>query len=258
MVESIGAALRAARQRKGLSLRGVAASIDVSASLLSQVETGKTQPSVSTLYALVSYLGISLDELFGVDVQEQSAPPTPAPAPAAPEPAPRSRAPQPEKRTRQSVLQRAGEHPVLEMENGVRWELLAVGDRAVVDPLLVTYLPGASSSMEGRLMRHSGMEYGYLLQGELTLQLEFDTHLLRAGDSLCFDSTQPHLYVNRGTETVVGVWFVIGRRGLDHTRDRVASLLGDALLPSTGRSPMSAVEVLEAMDDMPPGRKSTW
>lgn len=38
---------------------------EVSASLLSQVETGKTQPSVSTLYALVNHLGDLLDALMG-------------------------------------------------------------------------------------------------------------------------------------------------------------------------------------------------
>ncbi|HEX6955711.1 MAG TPA: helix-turn-helix transcriptional regulator, partial [Agromyces sp.] len=61
----VGSELRRVRESRKLSLRNVASAVGVSASLLSQVETGKTQPSVSTLYALVNYLGISLDGLMG-------------------------------------------------------------------------------------------------------------------------------------------------------------------------------------------------
>lgn len=228
MVDGIGPALRAARMGQKLSLRSVAADIGVSASLLSQVETGKTQPSVSTFYALVSRLGISVDELFGFEgnapagwsSEQPAAPDIPAPV-YPPTGQPTSVA------AGSTIIQRAGEHPKLEMESGVLWELLAVGDRAVIDPLLVTYRPGASSSVGGRMMQHVGAEYAYLLQGELTLQLEFDTQVLRPGDSLCFDSSRPHLYVNHGDEDARGLWFVVGRRETDASH-QAAILLAEA------------------------------
>jgi transcriptional regulator with XRE-family HTH domain len=56
--------LREARERAGLSLRQLAKRLDISASALSQIETGKSRPSVRSLYAVVSELGLSLDELF--------------------------------------------------------------------------------------------------------------------------------------------------------------------------------------------------
>ncbi|MEV5463259.1 helix-turn-helix transcriptional regulator, partial [Streptomyces cellulosae] len=43
--------MRQARLERGMSLRALAREIGVSASLVSQIETGKSQPSVSTLYA---------------------------------------------------------------------------------------------------------------------------------------------------------------------------------------------------------------
>jgi transcriptional regulator with XRE-family HTH domain len=196
----IGARLRGARLEQGLSLRGVAEAVGVSASLVSQVETGKTQPSVSTLYAMVSHLGISMDELLDdgdPPARRRRSRSEPRPAPTAPA---------------HPRFGHGGQNPVLEMENGVRWERLASGDDGPADALLVTYEPGASSSIEGRLMRHSGIEYAYLLEGELELQLEFDTFVLRAGDSLQFDSVRPHLYANRGDAPARGVWFVVGRR----------------------------------------------
>jgi len=193
--EGIGARLRDARTQRGLSLRSVAQALGVSASLISQVETGKTQPSVSTLYAIAQHLGVSLDELLGI--APTSSRPVPLfghSGPALPD------------------VQRREDNPVIEMENGVRWERLAVGAGGPADALLVTYEPGASSSVEGKLMRHSGFEYAYLLEGELTLQLDFDTYDLKPGDSLQFESVRPHLFTNKGVSIAKGIWFVFGRR----------------------------------------------
>ncbi len=226
--DSVGARLREARTEKRLSLRSVAQALGVSASLISQVETGKTQPSVSTLYALANHLSLSLDDLLGVM--------TPASGRAAPQPE--------AVRTTHSKIQRAADNPVLEMENGVRWERLASGVGKSADALLVTYEPGATSSIEGKMMRHSGVESAYILEGELTLQLEFDVHVLGPGDSLQFDSVLPHLYSNQGSTIAKGVWFVVGRRQQ-----------GAELTPAPGLgSPLntnlvSAVEVMRAMDD---------
>ena len=97
------------------------------------------------------------------------------------------------------------------MQNGVVWERLAVGGFDHVDPLLTTYEPGGASAVDGRFMRHAGIEYGYIIEGELTLKLEFDSYVLRAGDSLCFDSQRPHLYVNESDTPVRGLWFVLDR-----------------------------------------------
>jgi transcriptional regulator with XRE-family HTH domain len=228
MPESLGARLREARMKRGLSLRSVAQSLGVSASLISQVEIGKTQPSVATLYALANHLGASLDELLGKPtVGSQQAPRFGNAGSALPD------------------VQRAADNAVIEMENGVRWERLASGAGGPADALLVTYAPGASSSVEGKLMRHAGFEYAYLLEGELTLHLEFDTYVLRPGDSLQFDSVRPHLYTNQGTTPAKGVWFVFGRRVQNQAmRDAPGSE------PAEPGAPVgSAVDVLRALDE---------
>ena len=227
MPETLGARLREARLQRGLSLRSVAQSLGVSASLVSQVEIGKTQPSVATLYAMASHLGVSLDDLLGLTTPSaQPAPLFGHHGPALPD------------------VQRNEENPVIEMENGVRWERLAAGAGGPADALLVTYEPGASSSIEGKLMRHAGVEYAYLLEGELTLHLDFETYTLRPGDSLQFDSVRPHLYSNRSNAIAKGLWFVVGRRA--HNQATPDAPGGES---ATG-APASAVDVLRAMDDL--------
>ncbi len=221
-MEELGSAIRAARAQKGLSLRAVAAAADISPSLLSQVETGKTQPSVGTLYAIVNVLEVSIDELMGMPqrVAEQGE--------DSDEHAPITANP----------VQRQADNPTIIMENGVRWERLAVDGTGLVDALLTTYEPGSSSSVEGKLMRHSGIEYGYVISGEVTLRLDFDEHVLRPGDSVCFDSRRPHLYENRTGEMAQGLWFVLGRAQ------------GAAPTDSAERY-SSAVDVLSAMGRLP-------
>lgn len=199
MSEEIGPRLRAAREEKGLSLRSLASAIGVSPSLLSQVETGKTKPSVSTLYALVSQLDISTDVLLG---REKTPPP-------------RSKKDADPSFPRETFRYQASEeNPTLEMDNGVRWEKLAILEGTDIEALRVTYNPGASSSIEGRLMRHFGFEHVYLISGELTLKLDFDTHVIRAGDSMVFDSRRPHLFVNLSNEPCVGLWYITDRNAL--------------------------------------------
>ena len=100
---------------------------------------------------------------------------------------------------------------MLTLDSGVTWELLGRIPHKHVDFLLITYQPGGTSSSSGLLMRHSGTEFGFVVSGELTLTLGFDTHRLRAGDAVSFDSSTPHAYRNETSEPAVGVWFVLER-----------------------------------------------
>ena len=68
----MAANLRRRRVEADMSVRALARSVGVSPSLVSQIELGKANPSVGTLYAIVTELGLSLDQLFA-DPGEQDA-----------------------------------------------------------------------------------------------------------------------------------------------------------------------------------------
>ncbi|MEU0385272.1 helix-turn-helix domain-containing protein [Streptomyces chartreusis] len=207
VVPPVGARIRQARLERGTSLRALAREVGVSASLVSQIETGKSQPSVSTLYAITTALGISVESLF--DAREDAgATPLAAAAPGTVPHALAAFAADPGRRI--GPLVGVGERETLELDSGVVWERLGRVPGTDVDFLLVTYRPGGSSSGSGGLMRHSGTEYGYLTSGELILTLGFDEYTLRPGDAVSFESTTPHRYRNDGEVPAVGVWFVSG------------------------------------------------
>ena len=203
---SLGERIREERVSRGVSLRALAGQVGVSASMISQIETGKSQPSVSTLYAITSALGVSIQEVFDVALRDAGEPPR---AVGDGPPATLIEALGSSRGLRIGPVVRPADRAALTLDTGVIWERLGELPPHSVDFLLVTYPPGGTSSSNGGQMRHSGAEFGYLLSGELVLTLGFEEIKLGPGDSFSFESTTPHSYRNEGTVPAVGVWFVL-------------------------------------------------
>ena len=227
--ETLGGRLRQARLQANLSLREVARQLGVSASFVSQLENGKSQPSVATLYSLARLLGVSIDRLF--DEQDHRALPT-GTSPVTPQAEEHARPPAPVADTtpeeagplhrgkpgfpavtwgEQSAepprfsVTTPGQRSRLVLESGVSWEQL-VRKSDELDFIELVYPPGSSSTMDGRMLRHDDYEYGILLEGELEVTLGFDVFVLHAGEAIGFDSTIPHLFRNPGTTPARGIW----------------------------------------------------
>ena len=64
----VGSRLRAERERRGIGLRELARRVGVSPSLVSQIELDRVNPSVSTLYAIVTELGMTMSDVFGEQI----------------------------------------------------------------------------------------------------------------------------------------------------------------------------------------------
>jgi transcriptional regulator with XRE-family HTH domain len=205
-VPYVGERLREHRQRKGISVRSLARELGVSASLISQIETGKSQPSVSTLYAMTTALGISVEDVFAGSASDEAV----GDEAVGGLPGSVLAALGSVRGQRVGPLVRPGDRQLLQLDSGVTWERLGQLPHPHVDFLLITYEPGGSSSSTSGLMSHSGSEYGYLLSGELVLTLGPDELRLGAGDAVSFESVTPHRYRNDGLEPAVGVWFVTG------------------------------------------------
>jgi transcriptional regulator with XRE-family HTH domain len=201
----IGARLREERERSRLSQRELARRLGVSASLISQIESGQSKPSVSTLYSIVTELGVSLDDVFQVHAQERVAVAAAAGGSAA--------SASPEGEHGAGPVVRPPDRHVIELDSGVTWERLTSHEHEHVDFLHVIYDVGGSSAPDERLMRHEGREYGFVISGTLGVKLGFERYELGPGDSIAFDSTVPHRLWNVGDEPVHGIWFVVGRDG---------------------------------------------
>lgn len=191
----LGKRLREVREARGLSLRTVALDSGISASMLSQIETNKVLPSVQTLWTIVSVLGVSVDEVL-VPSSDSATHDAALGTVLGGRPHP-------------PVVARVNDTPATELGNGVTWRRIAVAHHDNVEAMVSVYPPGTASSADGQLNQHNGTEYGYILQGRLTLQVEFETYELQVGDSFSFDSTRPHRFENNTEFAAEAIWYIL-------------------------------------------------
>lgn len=146
-------------------------------------------PSVTTLYAIVSALDVSLDQLF-VPGKGSDVPSGPI-------------------GLVHRVVVKASERETLRLGSGVRWERLTGDPDHDAEFTFLIYEPGGASSDDGALVRHPGSEYGIVIGGRLSVQLGSETHELNPGDSISFPSWTPHRLATIGDEPVHAIWVVV-------------------------------------------------
>ncbi|MGH3161041.1 MAG: helix-turn-helix domain-containing protein [Streptosporangiaceae bacterium] len=194
----LGPRLRLVRGSRQLSVRELARRVGCSASLISQIERGVSVPSVGVLYSLATELGSSLDYLlFGSGAgPDADAAPAAMPDLKAAEPPP-------------AFVQRGCDRRIIDLASGVRWERLTPQPEAMTDFLEVIYSPGGHSTDERRPLRHDGREYGLVISGTLTANVGFESYELGPRDSIAFDSSTPHEYLNKTGDVVRAIWVVV-------------------------------------------------
>lgn len=175
-MQNLGKRVKSLRRERGLTLAQLGQRINLSASYLSQIERGVTMPSLSRLTAIADALDVEVGYFFEDDV---SAP----------------------------GIVRSNQGKKLESESGVMVELLAADlpDRKL-QPYCMVCQPGASS--KGWSTVHPGEEAGFVLKGRLTVTVGEETFVLEAGDSIHYQTLQPHSWRNEGDEECVVVWVV--------------------------------------------------
>jgi transcriptional regulator with XRE-family HTH domain/mannose-6-phosphate isomerase-like protein (cupin superfamily) len=226
----LGPRLRVAREGRRLSVRELARRIGCSASLISQIERGVSVPSVGVLYSLATELDSSLDYLLFGSEQARRPDPRP-PTQAVPGQAASGQAASGQAASGQAasdggpaasrggrltpsadghgIVQRADGRKIIDLASGVRWERLTPGADAMADFLEVVYSPAGHSTDERRPLRHDGREYGLVISGRLQANVGFESYELGPGDSIAFDSSTPHEYLNKTGDVVRAIWVVV-------------------------------------------------
>lgn len=167
----LGAYIRELRQRRGMSLRALAASADVSVSFLSQVERGTASPSIASLMRIAKSLGQTIGSLF--------------------ESRPNSR------------LVRAGEGPVMVHPNR-QWEEVLLSPRDFSKLQVIRSKLAAGGGTGKEMLSYDSSETSVVVQeGELFVQLGEEEFTLHPGDCLSFDPSTPHRFANPGKSPCV-------------------------------------------------------
>ena len=171
-------AIKQIRETKKLSMREIAKRAGVTASLISQIENGRVSPSVETLFALATAMQVPVAHFFAVSDGGTGNPS------------------QMLTRTDRRIIRKL-ERRTLSLETGIVWESLTNEETSSVRFIEILYPPGGRSAK--LMLRHTGRDFLVVMEGEITVQLEFQNYTLKAGDSMWFDAIIPHQFCNESS-----------------------------------------------------------
>jgi len=162
---AIGHQVRTFRHQQNMTAADCAKQANLSPAMLSKIENGNASPSLATLHSLSRVLDVPLTGFFRRFEEKRGVCYTPA-----------------------------GEGVVIERRGsrvGHLYELLGhgIGKQLAMAPHLVTL---TDESEEFPLFQHTGIEFIYMLEGEVDYQHADEQFHLRPGDSLFFEANEPH------------------------------------------------------------------
>lgn len=162
----IGSRIRIIREQQKMSLRALAEQCKLSANAISMIERGENSPTVSSLHALATALGVEITDFF-------------------------------EDARNQTVVFVKKDQRLRTDGKGLVMESLGIGlHNQQIEPFLVTVEPTSGEVNEP--ITHPGQEFIYCLDGNIDYRVGSQTYHIDVGDSLLFDATQPHSFENRG------------------------------------------------------------
>src|SRR3989304_210947 len=171
-VSGLGARIKALRLERGLLQKQLAEKAGLTASMMSQIESGRLTPTLPTLGKLAGAFGIPVPELL---------------EPAA---------------VGESIhISRKREHPIVSFEDTAeRWMVLGAGlfegkIRAVV-ATLDGRTPGVSPDKV--IIKPGQIKLFHVVQGKVALRYAGKTYRMSEGDSALLDGSAPHGWDNVG------------------------------------------------------------
>ena len=182
MLENTGKRIQEIRKEKNMTITALANEANTSRSLISQIESGYTFPSLQTLEKIVKALGISLSDFFKIDITETD---------------------------ENDFVVKADKRQMLYLPDTKNtYYLLAKTIYQNIEFLLTDY-PPHSDVDSYEFFAHEGLEFFWVVEGQIHLTVEGKTSVLNKGDSGCFSSRLKHRYVNKGNNNAQIVLFSV-------------------------------------------------
>ncbi len=170
-----GESLRRFRKEAGMNLALLAAKAGCSESMLSKIENGKGNPSLDLLHRIAQALGVSIGHLFAPSAED-------------------------------SPVMREGLRPLINNMKPSQGVVLEALMRRQHPHGLQAHIHIVAPGGGSKPISHEGEEVGYVLEGELDLEINGETFSLKNGDSFYFDSQKPHRYKNTGSDLAKIIW----------------------------------------------------
>jgi transcriptional regulator with XRE-family HTH domain len=173
---NIGDKLRRLRLQRNLTQEEMADRCELSKGFISQVERDLASPSIATLTDMLECLGSNLKEFFSeTDTEEKT------------------------------VFTRADmfvKEDAESLRGSITW-LMPSAQKNEMEPILVELDEGGRTQ---EMPPHEGEEFGYVLQGTVTLRLDGGSHKVKTGESFCLHPGASHWIENNGKRRAQFIW----------------------------------------------------
>ncbi|WP_320967336.1 helix-turn-helix domain-containing protein [Hungatella sp.] len=169
----IGAKLKELRILKGLTQEELADRAELSKGFISQLERDLTSPSIATLMDILQCLGTSIGEFFNETPEEQI------------------------------VFGKTDyfEKHDLELKNEIKW-IIPNAQKNMMEPILLTLEPGGETYPDNP---YEGVEFGYVLQGNISIHIGSKTYKAKKGESFYFVSDKKHYLSSKAGAVLIWV-----------------------------------------------------
>ena len=167
----IGKKLKELRLQNDLTLGDLASRSELTKGFLSQVERNLTTPSIATLQDILEALGSNLSEFFREEEETQ-------------------------------IVFQTQDFFVDERENyTVHW-IVPNTQKNEMEPIMVELPQGGESFV---MDPHSGEEFGYVMQGEITIHIGKQTYHAEAGESFYYTPAKKHYITSKSGAVILWV-----------------------------------------------------
>lgn len=173
--EEVGKRIRYLRKSQGFTADDLAKKAGVSQSMISQIERGQVSPSLDTLWKMSHCLKVPVFTFFVEEEQEIV-----------------------------TVLRNNEQPEMKQLRPNVTYQHLSPTQGKQINFFKLILEPGEQS--ENPLMFHTGEECGYLLSGQIRVEVDGEVYELFEGDSIYFNSNLPHRFENVSPQIATAIW----------------------------------------------------
>lgn len=168
----LGAKLREIRRQKNLTQEELADRCELTKGYISQLENDLTSPSIATLVDLLNALGSNLSDFFYEEAEEK-------------------------------IVFSEAEY-IEKQSDGMLWNwVIPNAQKNMMEPVLVELDAGAATGVD---FPHEGEEFGFVLEGQITLIRAENPHRVKKGESFYFTANKEHQILNHGKGKAKFIW----------------------------------------------------
>ena len=172
---NLGNKIKEKRKLLMLTQQELANRCELTKGYISQLENNLASPSISTLEDILEVLGSSLSEFFANDESQEKV-----------------------VYQKDEFFEKEDE----ELKHKIEW-LVPNSLKYEMEPILITLKPGGKSDFDEP---HPGEEFGYVLDGEITLKLGNKHYKVKKGESFYYPASKSHQIENNTNKVALVIW----------------------------------------------------